>query len=48
MRMTTGRMSRRQAEALGWGSDPTPVLDSLYSDGFFIPQPVDVIEVDGF
>jgi uncharacterized protein (TIGR03083 family) len=48
MRMTTGRMSRRQAEALGWGSDPTPVLDSLYSDGFFVPQPVDVIEVDGF
>ena len=48
MRMTTGRMSRHQAEALGWGSDPTPVLDSLYSDGFFVPQPVDVIEVDGF
>ena len=41
-------MSRRQAEALGWGSDPTPVLDSLYSDGFFIPQSMDVIEVDGF
>jgi len=48
MRMTTGRMSRRQAEALGWGSDPTPVLNSLYSDGFFVPQAVDVIEVDGF
>lgn len=48
MRMTTGRMSRAQAEALGWGSDPTPVLDSLYSDGFFVLQPVDVIEVDGF
>jgi uncharacterized protein (TIGR03083 family) len=48
MRMTTGRMSRRQAESLGWGGDPTPVLDSLYSDGFFVPQPVDVIEVDGF
>jgi uncharacterized protein (TIGR03083 family) len=48
MRMTTGRMSRRQAESLGWGSDPTPVLDSLFSDGFFVLQPVDVIEVDGF
>jgi uncharacterized protein (TIGR03083 family) len=48
MRMTTGRMSRRQAEALGWGSDPAPVLDSLYSDGFFVPQPVDIVEVDGF
>jgi uncharacterized protein (TIGR03083 family) len=48
MRMTTGRMSRRQAEALGWGSDPTTVLDALYADGFFVPQPVDVIEVDGF
>jgi uncharacterized protein (TIGR03083 family) len=48
MRMTTGRMSRPQAEALGWGSDPAPVLDSLYSDGFFVLQPVDVIEVDGF
>ena len=48
MRMTTGRMSRAQAEALGWGSDPAPVLDSLYSDGFFVLQPVDVNEVDGF
>jgi uncharacterized protein (TIGR03083 family) len=48
MRMTTGRMSRSQAEALGWGSDPTLILDSLYSDGFFVPQPVDVVEVDGF
>jgi uncharacterized protein (TIGR03083 family) len=48
MRMTTGRMSRRQAESLGWGGDPTPVLDSLYSDGFFVPQSTDVIEVDGF
>lgn len=48
MRMTTGRMSRRQAESLGWGSDPTPVLDSLYSDGFFVAQPVDIVEVEGF
>jgi uncharacterized protein (TIGR03083 family) len=48
MRMTTGRMSRRQAEALGWGSDPASVLDSLYADGFFLAQPVDIIEVDGF
>jgi uncharacterized protein (TIGR03083 family) len=48
MRMTTGRMSRSQAESLGWDSDPAPVLDSLYSDGFFVLQPVDVIEVDGF
>lgn len=48
MRMTTGRMSRRQAESLGWGSDPAPILNSLYSDGFFVPQPVDVVEVDGF
>jgi uncharacterized protein (TIGR03083 family) len=48
MRMTTGRMSRRQAESLGWGSDPAPVLDSLFSDGFFVLQPVDIVEVDGF
>jgi uncharacterized protein (TIGR03083 family) len=48
MRMTTGRMSRRQAEGLGWGADPGPVLDSLYRDGFFVPSPVDVVEVDGF
>jgi uncharacterized protein (TIGR03083 family) len=48
MRMTTGRMSRAQAEALGWGSDPAPVLDALYTDGFFVLQPVDVVEVDGF
>jgi hypothetical protein len=47
MRMTAGRMSRRQAEALGWGSDPALVLDSLYAGGFFVPQPVDVVEVDG-
>ncbi len=48
MRMTTGRMSRAQAESLGWGSDPAPVLDSLYTDGFFVLAPVDIVEVDGF
>ena len=48
MRMTTGRMSRAQVEALGWGSDPAPVLSALYSDGFFVLQPTDVVEVDGF
>jgi uncharacterized protein (TIGR03083 family) len=48
MRMTTGRMSRAQAESLGWGSDPAPVLDALYTDGFFVLQPTDVVEVDGF
>jgi uncharacterized protein (TIGR03083 family) len=48
MRMTTGRMSRAQAESLGWDGDPAPVLDSLYSDGFFVLSPVDVFEVDGF
>ncbi|HEY5010126.1 MAG TPA: hypothetical protein VIH73_03155, partial [Acidimicrobiales bacterium] len=48
MRMTTGRMSRAQADALGWGSDPAPVLDALYADGFFVLQPTDVVEVDGF
>jgi uncharacterized protein (TIGR03083 family) len=48
MRMTTGRMSRAQADALGWGSDPAPVLDALYTDGFFVLQPFDVVEVDGF
>ena len=48
MRLTTGRMSRGQAESLGWGSDPAPVLKSLFSDGFFVLSPVDVIEVDGF
>jgi hypothetical protein len=48
MRLTTGRMSRRQAESLGWGSDPAPVLDSLFADGFFVLQPADIVEVDGF
>ena len=48
MRMTTGRMSRAQAESLGWGSDPTLVLDALHSDGFFVLAPADVIEVEGF
>lgn len=48
MRLTTGRMSRRQAESLGWGSDPGPVLDSLFADGFFVLQPADIVEVDGF
>jgi uncharacterized protein (TIGR03083 family) len=48
MRMTTGRMSRAQAESLGWDTDPAPILDSLFSDGFFVLQPVDVCEVDGF
>jgi uncharacterized protein (TIGR03083 family) len=48
MRLTTGRMSRRQAEGLGWGSDPAPVLNSLFADGFFVLQPVDVVEVGGF
>jgi uncharacterized protein (TIGR03083 family) len=48
MRLTTGRMSRAQAESLGWDSDPAPVLSSLFSDGFFVLQPVDVVEVDGF
>ncbi|MGB8196197.1 MAG: maleylpyruvate isomerase family mycothiol-dependent enzyme [Acidimicrobiales bacterium] len=48
MRMTTGRMSRAQVEALGWGSDPALVLDALYADGFFVLQPADVVEVDGF
>jgi uncharacterized protein (TIGR03083 family) len=48
MRMTTGRMSLAQAEELGWGSDPAPVLGVLYADSFFVPQPADVYEVDGF
>jgi uncharacterized protein (TIGR03083 family) len=48
MRLTTGRMSRHQAEGLGWGSDPKPVLDSLFSDNFFVLQPTDIVEVDGF
>jgi hypothetical protein len=48
MRMTTGRMSRSQAEGLGWGSDPPPVLDSLFTDGFFVLQPTDIVEVGGF
>ena len=48
MRLATGRMSRRQAESLGWGADPAPVLDALFSDGFFVLQPADVAEVDGF
>jgi len=39
MRLFTGRISRHQAEALGWGSDPTRVLDALHSDGFFVLQP---------
>lgn len=48
MRLVTGRMSRDQAASLGWGSDPTLVLDALHSDGFFVLAPADVIEVDGF
>lgn len=48
MRMVTGRMSRTQAESLGWDGDPTPVLDALHADGFFVLAPADIIEVDGF
>jgi uncharacterized protein (TIGR03083 family) len=48
LRLATGRMSRAQAEALGWDSDPAPVLDALFADGFFVLQPYDVAEVDGF
>jgi hypothetical protein len=48
LRLVTGRMSRMQAQSLGWGSDPAPVLDALFADGFFVLQPHDVVEVDGF
>jgi uncharacterized protein (TIGR03083 family) len=48
LRLATGRMSRAQAESLGWDSDPSPVLDALFADGFFVLQPYDVAEVDGF
>jgi uncharacterized protein (TIGR03083 family) len=47
-RLTTGRMSRAQAESLGWDADPSLVLNALFADGFFALQPIDVIEVDGF
>jgi uncharacterized protein (TIGR03083 family) len=43
MRLVTGRLSRRQATALAWDGDPNPVLDVLWADGFFTPQPVDVV-----
>ncbi len=46
MRLTTGRMSRRQAEALEWSSDPSVVLKALFADGFFSLQPHDVIETE--
>jgi hypothetical protein len=48
LRLVTGRMSRAQAETLGWDADPSPVLDALFADGFFVLQPYDVAEVDGF
>jgi uncharacterized protein (TIGR03083 family) len=48
LRLATGRMSRAQAASLGWDSDPSPVLDALFADGFFVLQPNDVAEVDGF
>ena len=48
LRLATGRMSRAQAESLGWASDPSPVLEALFADGFFVLQPYDVTEVDGF
>jgi uncharacterized protein (TIGR03083 family) len=48
LRLATGRMSRAQANSLGWDSDPSPVLDALFADGFFVLQPYDVAEVDGF
>jgi uncharacterized protein (TIGR03083 family) len=43
MRLVTGRLSRRQAMALAWDGDPDKVLDVLWADGFFTPQPVDVV-----
>jgi uncharacterized protein (TIGR03083 family) len=46
MRLTTGRMSRQQAQALNWTGDPTLVLEALFADGFFTLQPRDVIEVE--
>lgn len=46
MRLVTGRMSERQARALEWDDDPSPVLGTLFADGFFSLQPVDVIEAD--
>jgi uncharacterized protein (TIGR03083 family) len=48
LRLATGRMSRAQAQSLGWDSDPSPVLDALFADGFFVLQPYDVAEVGGF
>jgi hypothetical protein len=48
LRLATGRMSRAQAQLLGWDLDPSPVLDALFADGFFVLQPYDVAEVDGF
>jgi hypothetical protein len=41
-------MSRAQAQLLEWDSDPSPVLDALFADGFFALQPYDIAEVDGF
>ena len=48
LRLATGRMSRAQAQLLEWDSDPSPVLDALFADGFFALQPYDIAEVDGF
>jgi hypothetical protein len=50
---TAAQVARHRDEPIGsiwsgWGSDPTLVLNSLYSDGFFVLQPVDVAEVEGF
>ncbi len=46
MRLTTGRMSRHQAEGLNWSQDPSVVLNALFADGFFTLQPHDVIGAD--
>jgi uncharacterized protein (TIGR03083 family) len=44
LRLVTGRVSRAQADAMAWDGDAAPVLDALFADGFFVLQPVDVIE----
>jgi uncharacterized protein (TIGR03083 family) len=46
MRLVTGRVSRAQAMDLAWDRDASRVLDALFADGFFVLQPVDVIEAE--
>ncbi len=44
-RLVCGRVSEREARALRWDGDPTPILTALFADGFFRLQPADALVV---